>query len=568
MTVQACAEAAAQTGAPPPRRPWVEPLPERVALAEVLASAEGRHERSADPGRFVVLGLGDAPQEQAQLVATVDLEGSGGLVVFGTGGSGKTTLLRTVAAGLVQQGSPDAVRLYGLDFTGRSLTQLTALPHTVAVATGDDLERVTRMLTVLQRELEHRRRVLSDARADTVSALRRQSRSLALPRLVVLLDSYAGFHATFEQGTLYGWLTDFQRLVTEGRQVGIHVVMTTTRQLGVPTALTSALGARVVLRMASAEELIGLGVPRDVAKGTELGEGRGFLDDGIEIQVATVSQDPAGGAQAEALAALAERLLDSGVAPAPNLLELPEQVRLPPVRPAPLRSPLGLADLSLDLVEVDLARQNLVVLGPPTSGRTTALARVAHGLAGAEKGPKLIGLGGLTSPLAALDVWHASGFGRSRQPAALDAAMALVEGYEGDEVKAVLVIDSVEDVESMENNPRLEPLLRSDAVRVAAVVEASTLARAYSGWTAELKRNRAVLVLQPGSRDEVEAVSGVRPALRPGQAFPPGRGLLVDRGRPVLVQVASEDAGWRPAAPAGPGRRKRKAGSARSERQR
>ena len=544
VTVRACFEAAALAGTRPPRRPWVEPLPEVVSLDAVTSrDPAGERERRADPGRVVVLGLGDAPQEQDQFVATVDLEASGGLIFFGMGGSGKTTALRTIAAGLAQQGTPDDVHLFALDFTGRSLTQLAALPHTVAVATGDDLERVTRMLTVLSQELEQRRRVLAGSAAETVSALRRMPGAPALPRLVLLLDSYVGFHASFEHATLYGWLTDFQRLVTEGRQVGIHVVMTTTRQLGVPTALTSAMGARVVLRMASAEELIGLGVPRDVARDADLPEGRGFFDDGIEVQLATVSEDPAGAAQADALAALAERLADAGVAAAPPLRELPEVVRLPRVRPARLRSPLGLADLSLEVVEVDLARQNLVVIGPPSSGRTTALARVAEGLAASADGPLLIGLGGLTSPLAGLELWHASGFGRSKQAAALDEATALVADYEGDAVKVVLVIDSVEDLESMENAQKLDPLLRSDAVRVAAVVDAATLGRAYSGWVSELKRNRAVLVLQPGSKDEVEAVAGVKPALRPGQAFPPGRGVLVERGRPVLVQVAVGHAG-------------------------
>lgn len=565
VTVRACVEAATVAGSPTPRRPWVEPLPDVVSLAEVVRrDPAGERARAADPGRSVVLGLGDAPQDQSQLAASVDLEASGGLIVFGMGGSGKTTALRTIAAGLVQQGPPEAVRLFALDFTGRSLSQLAALPHTVGVATGDDLERVTRMLTMLRQELEHRRRVLARAHAETVSALRRQAGTSALPRLVLLLDSYAGFHATFEQGPLYGWLTDFQRLVTEGRQVGIHVVMTTTRQLGVPTALTSAMGARVVLRMASAEELIGLGVPRDTAKGAELGEGRGFLDDGIEVQLATVSEDPAGAAQAEAVEALAGRLAHSGVAPAPGLLELPELVRLPAVRPAPLRCPLGLADLSLDVVEVDLSRQSLVVLGPPGSGRSAALVRVAKSLAASATGPRLVGVGGLTSPLAALDLWHAAGFGRAKQPGALDEAAAVVEGYEGDEVKVVVVMDSVEDLDSMENNPRLDGLLRSDAVRVAAVVEPATLGRAYSGWMAELKRNRAVLVLQPGGPDDVEAVAGVKPSLRPGQTFPPGRGVLVDHGRPLLVQVASEHAGTEPVATGGR-KRKRKAGAPRSD---
>ena len=202
----------------------------------------------------------------------------------------------------------------------------------------------------------------------------------------------------------------------------------------------------------------------------------------------------------------------------------------------PLHVPLGVADLTLDPIGLDLRRAHALVVGPPLSGRSSTLAHVASRLSGA--GPALVGLGGLTSPLADAGWWYAAGFGRAAQAEALAAAADLVSGYEGDEVRVVLVLDGAEDVESVENNPRLDALLRSDAVRVVAVVEPATLTRAFSGWLGDLRRNRSVLVLQPGAEADVEAVAGVKASLRPGQDFPPGRGVLVARGRPHLVQVA------------------------------
>jgi S-DNA-T family DNA segregation ATPase FtsK/SpoIIIE len=544
VMVRACRSAADAIGAPAPRRPWVEPLPEELSLERVLADDEHRQAlRRADPGRYAVLGLGDLPEQQRQLVVDVDLEAEGGLLIFGAGGSGKTTLLRTIAAGLAEQGSPDQVRLYVMDFSGRSMTQLDELPHVAAAAAGDDLEHVTRMITVLRLELERRRRLLADARVESVSALRAKRGGPSLPRLVVLLDSYAGFHATFEVGTLFSWVLQLQQLVAEGRQVGIHVIMATSRQLGVPTALTSAIAARVVLRMATPDELIGLGVARQAAHGAELGPGRGFVHGSVELQVATVSDDPSGSAQAASITALADRLKADGVRLAKAMRALPEMVKLDTqklkkMRTGPLQVPLGIADLTLETVQVDLSRQNLVVLGPPMSGRSTALGAVAWALAEEQGDIALVGLGGLTSPLGDLTCWDIAGFGRSRHQAVLDEAAAQIEGDEGDEVKLVLVLDSVEDLEAMEYSMRLEQLVRSDAVRVVATAETVTLERAYSGWTAELKRNRAVLMLQPESVADVEAVTRAKPSLRPGQQFPAGRGVLVDHGRPTLIQVA------------------------------
>jgi len=539
VTVRACRDAAAEVGCAPIRRPWVEPLPEVVTLDELdVRDPAGAGRRRADPGRWVALGLGDVPQEQRQEVTVVDLEATGGLMVYGAGGSGKTTLVRSLAVGLARQGAPEDVQVYVLDFGGRSLTQAEELPHVVAAVAGADLERAARVLTVLKAALDERRQLFADARADSMSALRAQPGAPRIPRIVVLLDNFAGFASSFEGGNLYAWSQMFQQLVIEGRQVGIHFVITANRHLGIPTALTSAMAARVVLRMATPEELMTLGVPRDAAKGAELGDGRGFTHRNIEVQLATVSGDPSSVAQAEALSAAASKITAGGATPVRRLVQLPDLVTTLPPPEHQLRIPLGVADLTLEPVEVDLVRQNLVVFGAPTSGRSSAVATVALGLAAAPGAPPLVGLGGLTSPLGDLDCWKVSGFGRSQHAAAIDQAGALVAGYEGSEVLLVLVIDAVEDLGAMELGARLEALVRSDAVRVVAVAEPVTIDRAFSGWVSELKRNRACLVLQPAGSSAVEALTGVKAPLRPGQPFVAGRGVLVTHGRPTLLQVA------------------------------
>jgi len=555
--VEASREAARLLQLGPPRRPWVEPLPDRVSLDELAALDPAPTSRVADPGRTVLLGLGDLPTEQRQTVVEVDLQAAGGLLIFGSGGAGKTTMLRTVAAGLARQGTPQEVQLFVFDFAGRSLTHLEELPHVVAVATSDDPEKVTRMLTVLEAEIDRRHHVLGEAHAESISTLRARHAPIAasLPRIVVLMDSYSTFHATFETGVLYRWLTAFQQVVTNGRQVGVHVVLTNTRQLGIPVALTSAISARVVMRMANPDEMVGLGVSRKAASGPDLLDGRCFVPTSLEVQAATVGSDPGARAQIGAVTALAAKLRADGMTPAGRLDELPDLVvadaaRMEAVEPGNLKVGVGVADLTLEVVTVDLGRQNLVILGPPLSGRSNGVAAVAvalatrrsipsASLAGRGEPPLLVGLGALTSPLAALGCWTLAGFGRSQHSPALIEAARLVEGYEGDDVKLVLCIDSLEDFEAPEHGRLLEVLVRSDAVRVVASGEAATLERSYSGWTADLKRNRAVLVLQPESAADVEAVSRVRPALRPGQLFPPGRAVLVDRGVATLIQVHS-----------------------------
>ena len=112
-------------------------------------------------GRFITLGMLDDPAAQAQYPAVFDLEEGGGLLIAGGGGSGKTTALRTVARSAVDGATPDEVALFVIDCASRSLGPLRDLPHCAAVATGDDLESITRVIVMLTAELDRRRALLS-----------------------------------------------------------------------------------------------------------------------------------------------------------------------------------------------------------------------------------------------------------------------------------------------------------------------------------------------------------------------------------------------------------------------
>ena len=541
LFVEMAAEAARALQLPPPRQPWVEPLPDLVPLAGVIDRV-GRPRLAADPGRFLVLGLLDDPASQAQEPATVDLEQTGGLVLYGGGGSGKTTALRTIAAGLAQQGDPEGVVVYALDFANRALDQLRPLPHCGGVVMSDDLEAVTRLLTVLTDEVERRRRILAEARAESLSALRDQAGALVLPRIVLLVDGYSAFHAAFDQGQLFEWISRMQKLAADGRQVGVHTVLTADRRTSVPPALLAAIAARFVLRMADVDDMAVLGVPAKVARAAELEAGRGFLNGTVEVQLACAADDHRGAAQAEALAVLGDHLTRT-MSPAPPLPALPDLVRRRWSAEGRLQPVLGVADLTLEPITADLRRGHLLVVGPGASGRSSALLTVAQALRnhpdeGGGGPPWLVALGRADSPLADLGIWDDAGFtGVERAEVAERLATFLTEA-DGRRVEVVVVVDQVEDTEESAVASILERAARSEAARLVAACDIGSLSRTFGGgWLQEAKRSRTTLVLQPEDRNQVDALAGVRPSLRPGQAFPPGRGVYVRVGGPVLVQV-------------------------------
>ena len=185
--------ATAMPNLPPPRKPWREMLPEVLPWAR--SSGPTTPPRGAARGRFITLGVLDDPAAQAQYPAVFDLEEGGGLLIAGGGGSGKTTALRTVARAAVEAATPDEVALFVIDCASRSLLPLRDLPHCAAVATGDDLESITRVIVMLTAELDRRRALLShlDVQAETLSVYLDKGHSL--PRIVVLVDGYQNLNA-------------------------------------------------------------------------------------------------------------------------------------------------------------------------------------------------------------------------------------------------------------------------------------------------------------------------------------------------------------------------------------
>ena len=279
---------------PTPRKPWREMLPEALDWFAIerpdVTSSPGRR------GRFLTLGVLDDPAAQAQHPATFDLEDGGGLIIGGGGGSGKSSALRTAALSAVIGATPDEVALFVIDCSSRALMPLMALPHVAAVATGDDIESVTRVVTLLTAELDRRKSLLTDldVQAENLSAYLDKGHSL--PRIVVLVDGFQnlpsllGVARPSEHGPL-DWAAEFQRVVTDGRQLGIHVVIAADRRQAIPPILMSAIGNRLVLRQTDDGGYIDFGISASMSKGLDLPNGRGICENRL-VQVGIISEDP------------------------------------------------------------------------------------------------------------------------------------------------------------------------------------------------------------------------------------------------------------------------------------
>lgn len=517
----------AYAGQPAPRRPWIDPLPEIVDLESLVALSS----RPAGPGRTVTIGLTDRPELQRHDLAEVDLEGEGGLLVFGSGGSGRTTVLRTIAASVARQGTPEQVVLFGIDASGRGLRPITALPHTALVAGVDDAEATTRLLAHLAAELDVRRNLLSVLGAESFADLARLAHR-TVPRIVLLIDGYSGIASAFDSSEHHHWLEVVQRIVVEGRSLGIHTIIANERRVGIPGPIVAAIAARLVLRMSDPESYADAGIPARAAQSLELEPGRGVLRRDELVQIAIVG----GHGNAHTSAAFevigqqcgARHLRAIGPLPLPTSWE-------PPDTDINGSIVIGIADVTAEPLAVDLSVGDLTIAGPPGSGRTTTLVQVARSLVAA--GTPVIAVGSERRPseLASVAGVVASGFDSASRRS---IALLIAESPEPGIVHPTLVIDDADRLDDIEFSSAIEQALRGGWLRVVVAIDERVMHGYQSGWLGDLRRARSVVMLQPQSAGEVTAATGRRPLIRPGTTWPVGRGVLVSDRSATVFQAA------------------------------
>src|SRR5690606_7966046 len=188
----------------------------------------------------------------------------------------------------------------------------------------------------------------------------------------------------------------------DGRQVCVHVVVARDRAASVPTSLGSTIQKRLVLRLASEDDYLTLGVPKDVLSLTSP-PGRGVLDEN-EVQVAVLGGDPNVALKARELGKLRDAMVRLGIPQAPGVERLPDSFTLDALPElAGDRPAIGLDDL--DIAPVGLpARGTFMLSGPPGGGRTTALVTIAQAVRRARAG-RVVYLSPRRTSISALDVW-------------------------------------------------------------------------------------------------------------------------------------------------------------------
>ncbi|WP_106403493.1 FtsK/SpoIIIE domain-containing protein [Actinocorallia populi] len=544
VLVRAVAEAARRAGVPPQPSPWLTPLPDAVVLSP--RPAAGGSVVRVPPVEF---GVTDLPAAQSRAPLALDLEQDGHLYLAGSAQSGRTTALRSLAGALAASCTPYDVHLYAIDCGGGGLAPLTALPHCGAVVPRDSYDRVERLLNALNAEVGRRRQLLAEAgfaslpeQRATVSAGER------LPWMVLLLDRWEGFTASFEHYDYGRLVTALLRLLQEGGAVGLRAVFTGDRT-GLMGQAAMAFDRRLIMRMADPSDYGYAGLPDAQIPG-HLPPGRALRvtpnAPTLESQIGLLGQDPSGTAQVAALQAIAAAAAAryGRVLPGPlRVDELPARITAgevlalrPDFRPpSPLWCLVGAGGDTLSPMGVDLLEEgpSFIVAGPPRSGRSTTLMTMARTLL--ERDVPLLVVTPRRSPLRELR-------GVPGVLAVLDstAEEAEVEALTAPEHRFAVLVDDAELIDETELGDAVQSLLRSARDGEHAVVLAGTtedLSRGYRGFIADARKTRTGLLLGIQSPDDGE-LFGLRLPRNATYTGPVGRGLLILAGTSTPVQAA------------------------------
>jgi DNA segregation ATPase FtsK/SpoIIIE, S-DNA-T family len=547
------------------RRPWLEPLPERVTLEE-LAAGVGRVSGVGGVSRVggradvppIAYGLTDLPQRQAREPLTLDFAQAGHVVVAGAARTGRSTLLRTLAGAVARTASPADVHIYGIDCGAGALMPVAELPHCGAVVARDQADRVERLLNKLRNEIMRRQQLLAAGGFTGLMEQRAGAGGEKLPWMLLLVDWWEGYAAAFEQYDFGRLIETLLQILREGSAVGLRAVVTTDR-----AALTGQVGAvfreRMILRLTDPDDSALADIPTRSLPAHQL-DGRVMFSakpHPLEAQVALLDPDPSGLAQARALrqlaaqsaqrfgrqaqgfGPLAEALRPLRVDALPARITFTETLRLEPdfVPPSPLWALAGAGgdDLSPQGLDVRDEGPGIVVAGPPRSGRSTTLVTMARSLLRAQT-PILI-ITPRRSPLRALE-------GTPGVLAVLGADFTVEELRErlNPLDRYVVLVDDAEMLFGLDHTDVLERIILTGRDADHGLILAGTtgdLGRCYTGFIPTALKSRCGVLVAVESPSDGD-LYGVRLPRNAGPG-PLGRGLLVRPGTIAPIQLAIED---------------------------
>jgi len=361
---------------------WLPPLPEEIALKglDLDFRWEGSGWKTRTNWLTPVVGIIDNPAAQKQYPLKLDLGREGHIAIYGAPGSGKTTFVQTIITALALDHTPEELNLYILDYGGRTLSVFASLPHVGSVLTVDDEDKLKKLMRMLLKELDKRKRLFAEKSVGTLKAYH-EAGGDNLPAIVVVVDNYP---ALFE---LYPESEDFFVQVSrEGGNLGLYLVLAAGGVTSIQYKIASSIKQAVALQFADKGDYSSI-VGRTGGLEPESFNGRGLIKGSppLEFQTALAVEGETEADRATALSWLVQKMdknwQGKRAKPVPVLPEVLKQKDLysdERVIESSIANPFNIA-IGLDMVEFEPVNVNILdspcflVTGKLKCGKTVFL---------------------------------------------------------------------------------------------------------------------------------------------------------------------------------------------------
>ncbi|MDO4536951.1 MAG: FtsK/SpoIIIE domain-containing protein [Coriobacteriales bacterium] len=246
---------------------WLDPLPERLGLVQLIA----RYGLPEEDALVCVVGELDDPAHQQKMRLDANLEELGNVLVCGAAGLGGEELLCAMGASLACRATSE-LWLYAADYGGGDLAPLAALPSCGGVVHAGEDERWECLLHLAERELASRKE-------------RRAHAQGSRPEMVLLLSNLPALLEACQEGE--------ERLVALMRDAphyGMHVLACADGVHELHLRLRACFGLLLPVALPDASDYLavlgdldGAVVPRQRLRGLYRLEGRVLAFQGADL---------------------------------------------------------------------------------------------------------------------------------------------------------------------------------------------------------------------------------------------------------------------------------------------
>jgi S-DNA-T family DNA segregation ATPase FtsK/SpoIIIE len=364
---------AAGSGAGSARKIWMNRLPERVFLPNILRNGfDGAAWPSQNGPVCPEVGMIDDPRAQSQYPLLFNISGDGHIAVYGAPGTGKTTMLQTLAMSLILSYAPDAVHIYIMDFGGWSMNIFRDFPHVGGVANDNDPARVEKTARLLGRELEARKRIFSSEGVSNIASYR-ESTGKNLANIVLILDNFApviGLYPALEQF--------FIDLTREGGNYGVYFVTSANNPMALGYRIGQNIKAAVALQMTDKSDYVSIvgktdGLEPEKTAGRGLAKGSPPLEFQTALPAEGLSESERVGRIRELSQIMNEVWKGRRAKPIPIM---PDVIRFGSVQSDSVAVGLSVKDVETAGISFP-ARHYMIVSGRPGSGKSNMLNVIA-----------------------------------------------------------------------------------------------------------------------------------------------------------------------------------------------